>query len=1093
MAKNSTQNDKPRGPSGASKLLAGLLTLALLVACAVAAAAVWWVWRAEEEVRRRVHSHLAQAYPALQVEVRAARLVAGQVIEVRGVSLVKPGSRDEGPRQLLLIDELFITAPTDPKTLLAGAVPIEKLHIRRARLKAYPAADGRWSLADLRPTVGASRGRFAISVVNSAVELTLPGAAEPLELNVDRLEVIPAAVAAQSVYEFQASLRTATCPSLAVSGQWDEQTGAWQAEVAAKGARLSPDALRMLERATGQPLAPVAQIRGSVAVQAALSGKGLDSNDVHVQAHGQLRDGRLVSDQIPYPITEVALDWRLRVADGAVSLSVPSFSCRAGEGRVTGFASLPHLDSGGHWEVTVNAQDVRLDPRLESLFPVELRRQWVKFQPAGAVDLHLHARHENGRWKPQVEMALRDVAFTFCEAPYLLKSARGRLTYADHALSFNVECLAGESPVSIRGELTDPGPTPRGLVEIHTEAPIAIDDQLLAAMPSDAAAAVARFQAHGEIAVDARVKFTGDPAGPEIEEVLTVSDATIRHVDFPYPITNIHGVIERTGTRFRFHDFEGRNDSGYITASGELRSNAGRHQLSLQLLGSDISLEDELRTALDAGLRRQWERLRPRGAIDQLAVELHWQSGMPHPDVEVRAQQWATPEDTGNRRDQRRLGISVEPAWLPIRIEIGAGAAHYAAGRLDLTGVSGRYGKTQLSCEARAALAPDGSWRVSLGRIVVDSLEISREVLAAAPSQLASVLTELNIQGPVFIDGAVTLAGRHDDDRIAAGWDLTVDMEDGSIRVGSPLTHVHGGVRLVGRFEDDRVTQRGELAVDSVIFRGLQLSGVRGPIAIEPDRLILGRWVEPNRGEPLRPVTAKLFGGELRGDLRMALTGDHPFTLQASLTGGDLKAFALERLGGADNLRGEMQADLRLSGTAAGMHTARGGGVLRLRNADTYELPVMLAMLKTLSIRKPDRTAFSAADIDYRLEGDHIYLDKIDFHGDVLSFRGEGSVSLAGAIDSLQFFTFVDSAPLNLPIIKPVLGEASRQLLAIRVSGSLHEPRLSRQALPGITETIERLFPNEFREARQARQQERRIFPEARRILSGNLFGEEQR
>ena len=62
-----------------------------------------------------------------------------------------------------------------------------------------------------------------------------------------------------------------------------------------------------------------------------------------------------------------------------------------------------------------------------------------------------------------------------------------------------------------------------------------------------------------------------------------------------------------------------------------------------------------------------------------------------------------------------------------------------------------------------------------------------------------------------------------------------------------------------------------------------------------------------------------------------------------------------------------------------------------------YELPVMISLLKILSIRPPDQNAFSDATIDYRIEGEHIYFDRIDFHGDAISLRGKGEMDFQSA------------------------------------------------------------------------------------------------
>ena len=83
----------------------------------------------------------------------------------------------------------------------------------------------------------------------------------------------------------------------------------------------------------------------------------------------------------------------------------------------------------------------------------------------------------------------------------------------------------------------------------------------------------------------------------------------------------------------------------------------------------------------------------------------------------------------------------------------------------------------------------------------------------------------------------------------------------------------------------------------------------------------------------------------------------------------------------------------RIGGNAQGMHTWRGNGQVRLRDADIYELPVMINLLKLLSIQRPDRTAFTTSNIDFRVEGDDLALERIDFSGDIISLKGTGRMN----------------------------------------------------------------------------------------------------
>jgi hypothetical protein len=157
-------------------------------------------------------------------------------------------------------------------------------------------------------------------------------------------------------------------------------------------------------------------------------------------------------------------------------------------------------------------------------------------------------------------------------------------------------------------------------------------------------------------------------------------------------------------------------------------------------------------------------------------------------------------------------------------------------------------------------------------------------------------------------------------------------------------------------------------------------------------------------------------------------------------------------------IRGQANALVNLAGTAQGRHTWRGDGFIRLFEADIYEIPVMLALLKMLSIRRPDRTAFTSSDIDFRIQGEHLYFDRINFHGDAISLKGRGEMNLDREIN-MEFYTLVGRREWDPPALRALLQQAAQQILLIRATGTLDQPHLTREALPMVRETLEQLFP----------------------------------
>ena len=204
------------------------------------------------------------------------------------------------------------------------------------------------------------------------------------------------------------------------------------------------------------------------------------------------------------------------------------------------------------------------------------------------------------------------------------------------------------------------------------------------------------------------------------------------------------------------------------------------------------------------------------------------------------------------------------------------------------------------------------------------------------------------------------------------------------------------------------------------------------------------------------PITARLCGGTFYADGWATLEPEPRYAINATLTDADLGLCAREFAAGRQNLRGKILATADLKGVGRTRNALSGGGRIRLTDADVYELPVMISILKILSFRPPDQNAFSRAAIDYRVEGEHIYLEPIDFQGDAISLHGRGQMDFRSNI-ALEFSATVGPGELDLPVLKQVVRGASEQIMKIYVSGTLQSPETRREALPAVNRALQQL------------------------------------
>ena len=152
---------------------------------------------------------------------------------------------------------------------------------------------------------------------------------------------------------------------------------------------------------------------------------------------------------------------------------------------------------------------------------------------------------------------------------------------------------------------------------------------------------------------------------------------------------------------------------------------------------------------------------------------------------------------------------------------------------------------------------------------------------------------------------------------------------------------------LIDRYNADlaAVDHRRLTRDDTVISSFFGSSGCER-FTFDNSQVLLGAWTPAGEdGQPARRLTAGTLGGVLEGDARRLLSDDGDFLVQASLVNGDLKRIAQETTGERRALSGKVIGQIRLGGTSHGAHTWRGEGLIRLRDADIYQLPVMVSLL----------------------------------------------------------------------------------------------------------------------------------------------------
>jgi len=532
-------------------------------------------------------------------------------------------------------------------------------------------------------------------------------------------------------------------------------------------------------------------------------------------------------------------------------------------------------------------------------------------------------------------------------------------------------------------------------------------------------------------------------------------DCSIQHDRFRYPIDRVCGSIVLDGDTWLFKGLTGRNDSAEISAEGFWGGNHPQaRQLSLQFTAKDVPLADELRQALPPSSQRLWSGLRPRGNLDQLVVGLRYAAANQQWSIDVRGEKLPPQAGTEGR------GLSLEPNWFRYALDNVSGAFQYRDGRMEVTKLRGSHGRATLAAEANCAMSAGGGYHLELSNLAAYRLEMDQELLAAVPAPLGPSLARFAVEGPVNVWGAVAIEmPPRPELPPQVTWNLQVDVENGRLLASVPVEHVFGGALMSGRATGDVVSARGELKIDSAMIRGVQLTALQGPFWSDGRRLLLG--ADADRDSPTgvpRQLTTRVLSGLVSLDGIVNLADDSAFELEAQLANADLPEIIRQLAPHQPPSSGKVAGRVHIGGTAQGMHTWHGNGQINLREADLYELPSMVRLLKLLSIQRPDTTAFTNSNIDFRIEGEDLAFDRIDFSGDAISLKGKGRMNGQRQID-LKFYPLVGREERQLAIFRPVLGRTGQEFMLIEVTGTLDQPQIDRRVFPRWNDELAQLFP----------------------------------
>lgn len=1027
--------------------------------------------RVDERLRAHIETLLAEQYPGLEVKVKFARLIEREGFRIGGVSFVE-NVADSAPRDLAYIDEILVRCNPKLDDLLRGRVEVTEIIVRHPTVRSIRYADGSWSIqhfAKLPCFGGCSRPN--IFVDDATLEI-LDTSRRPNGLFTLRdiqcrlsLEASGTAAGAPPRMQIEGTFTGDHLQRTVVKAVIDPPSGVWRVTGEVAGLMISP------ALATAVPIEIAEQLEMFGELQAhcefkfdvtnaradrlgdtkeSLARSADPRGPIQFTLSGKMADGRLSDPALSFPLTDVSATFscdnqNLRVENirGRFGEAVVNMSCRRdGTNRETPFVVDGKIDN------------LRLDRSLVANLPESWQQVWDKFRPQGQASAEFQILRQNGRWNSDFRIHFHDVGLTWARFPYRVEMTSGLVRIRPARVDFDLHSKNPRQPLQLRGELQRSATEQwYGWFEALTDQPMPLDERFISAMSAETQRVVRSFSPHGLMTLYFRSTRKEHEPESKVHLDINISEANVRHEKFPYPLHSVSGRIERRNNEWTFRDFVGTNDRGQFAWQGTYDQRDGG-MLRLRLVGIDVPLEQELRDALSPPVQAAWNTLQPQGALDHVTADLQIDRRTKQTNLRV------TIEERDSDNADRANSLSIRHEQFPFRIDRITGVATCENGHVRFHNLRGRHEGVRMAADGSAAIRADRSWALNFDQLTIDRLKADSEFTKALPPALRSLLTRMQLDGVLWLDGALALEGRHDDPAsLQASWRMLVDVENASMVLGSQLDHVSGQVTLTGNAHGGDFGCRGELEIDSLMVNGTQLTSLRGPIWIDPSRVLAGARVGNATPEAeRRSLESKVFGGTLLTDFQSLSDEEGQFEIRCRLQDADVSQIDRQRARGPVPIRGRAWADVQLTGNRQGRHALRGSGSVQLRDTNLYELPFFLMLFKSMRTGSTDRTAFTSSDAEFRVQGDHIYFDSLDLKGDTLTMKGVGEMSLDRDI-KLDFYSVVGREDAYFPALRPLLGIASRRFLVVKVTGTIDDPQMSREVLPDINDTLRRLFP----------------------------------
>ena len=820
------------------------------------------IGQVDSRLTSEILKRMRKEFPTHYISVDRAHYQAGKSITIEGIRIAKP--TDHGLRDVVRCGRLICYGPIELIGLAQGQFPVKRVVADGVELCVWPVSAGRFSLQELSGSQPLSPEYPSIDIRSGLVRLggeTGKGEKETIlhDLRV-HMELAPRLVAGQ-IQPLTANLNASVASNYfnkaIVIGSLSEDKSSWIAQGKITKFQYSQRLASQLPKSMQTYLVHAAGFSGELDGDFAASS---DKGRLSYSAKASIVDGRLLHPQVPYPLE--SLSGKVFCNNGLLKLR--NVKASSGQTSVAFECDMNGFAIGSPLTAAVTVNDLSLDQRLYQALPTAMKDAWQKLGVSGLVDAEASLVFDGKKWTPRVKVRAKNAGLEPEFFPYPVKNISGDFVYENDTIvaSALIGTAGGQR---LNGALTLARAQPRWLMDLKLAAdgPIAIDETLLRALTPRGAPEstlqkfVLSLHPQGTVYLKQghfqRLARQPDALFRSLE--LTFSECAIKYDGFRYPIEDIQGEATLDNERLLLKNFIGRNDGAKIHGTGICQSRNGNlESLDLFFNGFDVSLDEELQSALPKSVRGLWDQLQPSGVLDEVNMKIS--RSHPNDPLDMRVEI----VEKGELELRAGAGVSIRPVSLPYQVNNVACKIVYRPGRIDIHSLSGKHESSRLQTEGQCSLYADGTWDGLLTWLPLTRLHVDQGLLACLPSYLKDPLAKLDFRGPVSITGTTRVSSPPTaTESIVREWDLELEIEDGRLGGGGIASGIRGTVALRGESTPTGPMAFGTLDLKALAIKEIAVTGVQGPFAFNRRELLFGRdaatWKQKNNFPSLESRT----------------------------------------------------------------------------------------------------------------------------------------------------------------------------------------------------------------------------------------------